>query len=78
MLRWRGAGITPLISSHIEYTIGRCFYRLDGMLASGMIVVDGSSHRVIKSSVSKLDSKGRKKMLPFLGRDDASLSQSIA
>jgi hypothetical protein len=61
MLRWRGAGITPQISSHIEHTTRRCFYKLDGMLLSEIAVVDGSSHRVIKSSVSKLKSRGRKK-----------------
>jgi hypothetical protein len=79
LLWWRGAGITPQISYHLEYTIWRCSCELDGMLASERIeVVDGSSHCVIKSSVSNLESRGRKKMLPFLGHDASSLSHSIA
>jgi hypothetical protein len=73
LLWWRGAGITPRSGYHVGHTIGRCCFELDGMLE----VFDGSSHRVIKSSVSILEVRGRKKMLPFLGLD-ASLDHSIA
>jgi hypothetical protein len=78
MLWWRGIGMTPQIGFHVEHTIWRCSWELDGMMANEMVeVVDGSSHRVIKSSVSNLESRDRKKMLPFL-RHGASLSHSIA
>lgn len=39
------------------------------------IIVDGSSHCVIKSSVSNLTSRGREKKTPLLGH--VSFSQSI-
>jgi hypothetical protein len=77
LLWWRGAGITPQIGYHLEYTIWRCSCELDNMLANEIEVVDGFSHRVIKSSVSNLELRGRKKMLPFLGHD-ATLGHSIA
>jgi hypothetical protein len=78
LLWWRGAGITPQIGSHLGYTDRCCSCELDGMLASEMEVVDGSSHRVIKSSVSSLESRGRKKILPFSRHVVSSLSHSIA
>lgn len=75
MLWWNSAGIVPQISDNIEYTIWRySSHELEGMVISG-IIVDGSSHFVIKSSVSNLLSRGREKIMPLLGH--VSFSQSI-
>ena len=72
-----GAGTDPQIISHIEGTFRHCSYQQVGISASKVIVIDGSSHSVIKSSVSNLKLRGREKMMPLLGHD-ASFSQSIA
>jgi hypothetical protein len=69
MLWWRGAGITPPTNSHIEHTTQRCSYKLNGISAKEITVIDGSSHFVIKSSVSYLISRGREKLMPFLWHD---------
>lgn len=59
----------------IQYTFWRyCSHELEGMVIRE-IVVDGSSHCVIKSPVSNLLSRGREKIMPLLGH--VSSSQSI-
>lgn len=72
MLWWRYAGITLQMTFHTGYTIWRRSYGLDGTLVKEKVVIDGSSHCVIKSSVSNLKSRGRRQKTSFL-----LLSQSI-
>jgi len=72
MLRWSNAGITPQIIFHLKGTIPRCSYKLNRISANETIEIDGSSHTVvIKSSVTNLKSRGRKKEKTLLPEHNA-------
>lgn len=72
MFWWRDAGIAPQVSIYTVHTTGRCSNKLEAILAKEKVVINGSSHCVIKSSVSILKSRGREEKTPFRW-----LSQSI-